>query len=327
TDPTHNPDHDRTAPEEAAGANPDASNDQSGDGRYSDEAERQRVRKQVEKANADPEWFKEHYSKDGHRRRIGKQDENGNEIPQLRQNPDYPAKDPNRWIAAQDAPPPAAEKYHDDAQVERSSAVPADRERAEKIEKAIEDRKAALARDRVAEDALDEAKKKHEQDKSDEAAKAEYERLKEEHKTPHHLMGKAGEELGDKVAEFHAIPENYPGADRKDDRKDGNNRFDQIWLREDGGYVVVEAKAPSADLGDRRALNGRQVMQGHPDYFKAIIEQMKNRKGDDGTEAALARDLMAAWKAGKLDYVMVKAKVDGTDYDGYLMKKFDIGTP
>ncbi|WP_246511840.1 toxin glutamine deamidase domain-containing protein [Kitasatospora gansuensis] len=318
-DPDHNSDNDRRAPEEPAG------ND--GDGRYSDEAERQRVRKQVEKANKEPEWFKEHYNREGDRRRIGKKDENGNEIPQLRQNPDYPA-DSTRWIAAQDAPPPAAESYKDGAEVERASAVPADRERSQRIEEAAEKRDAALARDKAAEKDLEEAKNKHEQDKTDEAAKAEYERLRQDHKEPHHLMGKAGEELGDRVAEFHAVPENFPGAERIDDRKDGNNRFDQIWQREDGGFVVVEAKAPSADLGDRKALNGRQVMQGHPDYFEAILAQMKDRKGDDGTEAALARKLRAAWKAGKLDYVMVKAKVDGQNgYDGYLMKQFDIGTP
>ncbi|MFJ9520830.1 toxin glutamine deamidase domain-containing protein [Kitasatospora sp. NPDC101801] len=312
TDPDHNPEHDRHAPEEPAGADDPSAAD----------ADRERVRKQVERANeADGEWLKKHYNVDGHRIRIGMKDENGHEIPQLRWV-DGDADNPGKWIAAQDAPPPLAEDYKGDAV--DLSASPADRERMRSIEGSIERREQALAADRAAEDALKEAKERHEQNPGDPDAKAEYDRLHQEHKAPHHEMGKAGEELGDRAAEFHAIPATYPDAERIDDRKDGNNRFDQIWRREDGGFVVVEAKAPTAGLGDRKALDGRQVMQGHPEYFKAIINQMKKRKDDDGTELRLAKELEAAWASGKLDYVLVQAKVKDGQYDGYKMKQFDI---
>ncbi|MEV7121042.1 toxin glutamine deamidase domain-containing protein [Kitasatospora griseola] len=325
TDPSRIHEDERRAPERPAGAD-DTSTDPPPDGRYNDDAERQRVRAQVANANNDPEWFKKHYNVVGSRKSIGMKDENGNEIPQLRQNPDWAADPDNhdRWVAAQDAPPPAAEDYHHDREVLREAAVPADRERAQKIEDAITKREAALAADRVAEEKLKEAKDAHEADKNDDDAKKEYERLKEAHKDPHHRMGKAGEELGDQVAEFHAVPENFPDATRIDDRKDGNNRFDQIWERPDGSFVVVEAKAPTASLGDRRALDGRQVMQGHPDYFKAILGEMAKRGKKDIAELELMARLRAAMEDGKVDYVMVQARVDGGQYDGYRMKHFNI---
>ncbi|WP_157531775.1 MULTISPECIES: toxin glutamine deamidase domain-containing protein [unclassified Kitasatospora] len=320
-DPNHNPDNDRRAPEELAGG-ADNSTGPSPDDTSAADADRERVRKQVERANeADGEWLKKHYNVDGHRTRIGMKDENGHEIPQLRWV-EGDADNPGKWIAAQDAPPPLAESYKGDAA--DLSASPADRERMRQIDESIERREQALAADRAAEDALKEAKEKHEKNPGDAEAKAEYDRLHQEHKAPHHEMGKAGEELGDRAAEYHAIPATYPDAERKDDRKEGNNRFDQIWRREDGGFVVVEAKAPTAGLGDRKALDGRQVMQGHPEYFKAIINQMKKRKDDDGTELRLAKELEAAWASGKLDYVLVQAKVKDGQYDGYKMKQFDI---
>ncbi|MFF2629575.1 toxin glutamine deamidase domain-containing protein, partial [Kitasatospora griseola] len=325
TDPSRIHEDERRAPERPAGAD-DTSTDPPPDGRYNDDAERQRVRAQVANANNDPEWFKKHYNVVGSRKAIGMKDENRNEIPQLRQNPDWAADPDNhdRWVAAQDAPPPAAEDYHHDREVLREAAVPADRERARKIEDAITKREAALAADRVAEEKLKEAKDAHEADKNDDDAKKEYERLKEAHKEPHHKMGKAGEELGDQVAEFHAVPENFPDATRVDDRKDGNNRFDQIWERPDGSFVVVEAKAPTASLGDRRGPDGRQVMQGHPDYFRAILGEMTKRGLEDPAEFALMGRLRKAAKAGKVDYVLVQARVESSQYDGYRMKHFDI---
>ncbi|MGW4383548.1 toxin glutamine deamidase domain-containing protein, partial [Kitasatospora sp. NPDC004531] len=326
TDPARIHENERRAPERPAGAD-DTSTDPPPDGRYNDDAERQRVRAQVAKANTDPDWFKKHYNISGHRKAIGMKDENGNEIPQLRQNPEWSEgnTEHDRWMAAQDAPPPAAEDYHYDREVLREAAVPADRERTRKIEAAIAKRERDLAADRVAEDDLAAAKAAHEADKTDEDAKQEYERLKEAHKGPHYRMGKSGEELGDQVAEFHAVPENFPDAIRVDDRKDGNNRFDQIWERPDGSFVVVEAKAPTAKLGDRRAVDGRQVMQGHPDYFTAILEEMAKRGEKNAAELRLMKRLMRAQKAKKVDYVLVQARVDNDgQYDGYRMKHFNI---
>lgn len=43
------------------------------------------------------------------------------------------------------------------------------------------------------------------------------------------------------------------------------------------------------------------------------------------SESKLANELMRALKQGKVDYILVMGKVDGSRYDGYEVHKFDIG--
>ncbi|WP_230396091.1 hypothetical protein [Streptomyces blattellae] len=66
-------------------------------------------------------------------------------------------------------------------------------------------------------------------------------------------------------AEHHAIPERYPNATREplDGPANGSGQFDQVWRREDGGFVVVEAKSSvDTELGARNLPDGNRVPQG-----------------------------------------------------------------
>ena len=247
-------------------------------------------------------------------------DENGNPLPRLKldkSDPEHP-----KWIAADDAPPPLPPLYkHDKTVVGHRPA--ADSEANRKLDDAVARRERAIAADQAAERKLAEAKQAHDSNPTPEN-KQRHEAADRAHKPAHTEMRDASEDLGDKTAEHHAVPENFTGAQRIDDRTTGNNRFDQIWNRTGDHYVVVEAKAPSADLGSRESVTGRQVMQGHPEYFNAILAQMEKRGLTDPVEAELSEKLHQALEDGKLDYVLVKARVKDGEYDGYTMKHFNI---
>ncbi|WP_269858433.1 hypothetical protein [Streptomyces sp. RPT161] len=292
--------------------------------------QREVVRQQVQKANHDPEWFKKHYNVDGHRHRIENTDENGYPLAKLKKvTPD--AQHPKGWIAADDAPPPIPPKYkHVNPIVgDRATVSP---EHLGQLDEQAARRDHAVAADQAAEHHLDAAKQAHEAAKHTqdanaiEAAHNHLEQAKESHSPLHSAMNKASEEFGDNSAEYHAIPHHYPDAVRVDNRATGNNRFDQIWQRHDGHYVVVEAKgSPKAELGHRQGLTGRSVKQGTREYFETILKEMRKRAATDPQEAALERQLRKALKQGKVDYVLVKAVPNGSEYAGYLMKHFDIG--
>ncbi len=294
------------------------------------EEQREVVRQQVHKANHDPEWFKKHYNIDGHRHRIENPDENGYPLAKLKKvTPD--AQHPKGWIAAEDAPPPIPPKYKHVNPIagDRASVSP---DHLGTLDDQAARRDHAVAVDQAAEHHLDAAKQAHEaaQHTHDanaiEAAHNHLEQAKQAHSPLHSAMNRASEELGDNAAEYHAIPDHYPDAVRVDNRATGNNRFDQIWQRHDGHYVVVEAKgSPKAELGHRQGLTGRSVKQGTREYFETILKEMRKRAATDPQEAALERKLRAALKQGKVDYVLVKAVPDGSKYAGYLMKHFDIG--
>jgi hypothetical protein len=117
-------------------------------------------------------------------------------------------------------------------------------------------------------------------------------------------MLKQSELFGEHVAEHHAIPQAYPGAERIDNGDFGNNRFDQIYRTPDGRYVVVEAKGSArASLGERTSYRGNRVQQGTREYFETILHQMSKRSKtkNDPVEAELASNLRAALKEGKVD--------------------------
>jgi hypothetical protein len=96
--------------------------------------------------------------------------------------------------------------------------------------------------------------------------------------------------------------------------------FDAVYnLGDDGHYVIVEEKAPSADLDWRQGKNdpdpadptaddggaqGMRVKQGTRPYIRTILAEMTRRGGRD---AEIAANLRAALRDGKLQYVLVKA--------------------
>ncbi|WUH93659.1 hypothetical protein OG900_28480 [Streptomyces sp. NBC_00433] len=282
------------------------------------------VRIQVDKANSDRTWFEQHYRSDGHRHSTEGRDENGNPLPQLKPDPTRPGK----WIPASDAPPPLPPLYKDGPS--KVGDRPGDDHPHQKaLDEAAAKRQRAIDADQAAHQAQKDAQAAYDANPTPGNKRARDD-ANTAHPPLHDQMSRAGEDLGDAAAANHAIPENFPGATRVDNRARGKNRFDQIWRRPDGGFVVVEAKAsPTTRLGDRASLpdgplSGRQVMQGHRAYFEAIIVQMEKRGAGDLDEAKLAVELQKALDDNKLDYVVVKAKSEDGQYDGYVMRHFDI---
>ncbi|GAA2071281.1 hypothetical protein GCM10009780_03210 [Actinomadura alba] len=159
----------------------------------------------------------------------------------------------------------------------------------------------------------------------------------EERRRAYEEQTRIGEELGERAA-ADAVRDHF-GKDGHiveqiplPPTKNGSGCFDQIWTVKDPAtgekrYVVVEAKSPNADLGLRRGPDAKLLEQGHPDYFKSILREMRRRGGD---ERALADDLQEALEDRKLDYVMSRAhvkidpKTGNHAYDGYTLKHFDI---
>ncbi|WP_406730540.1 hypothetical protein [Streptomyces sp. NBC_01794] len=75
-------------------------------------------------------------------------------------------------------------------------------------------------------------------------------------------------------------------------------------------------------LGDDGGAAGMRVKQGTLLYLRTIMAEMTKRGGRD---AVLAREFRNALKAGKLKYVLVKAKEpDGSLYAGAVVEHMHI---
>ncbi|MFE6591271.1 hypothetical protein [Streptomyces sp. NPDC057781] len=292
------------------------------------DVEREVMRRQVERANNDPQWFKDHYRENGYRRDTTAEGGYGQAVPQLTANPFAPPK----WIAASDMPPAIRESYVRPDPIEGKAADLPDSTRDYLDEQAAK-RDTAVKADKAAEDVLKDAEKAYAANPTDELAAAR-DLADETHSPLHGDANRQSELLGEYAAERHAIPEHYEGAVRLDDGAFGNNRFDQVYRTTDGRYVVVEAKgSTTASLGTRKGHSGRLVTQGTKEYFETILEEMKKRadrnekKGlfeQAAAERTLRKDLKGALKEGNVEYVLVKAKPDGAQYAGYEMKQFDL---
>ncbi|MCQ9135451.1 hypothetical protein [Streptomyces hilarionis] len=292
------------------------------------EHEREIMRQQVERANNDPQWFKDHYRENGYRLSTEAKGGYSQVVPQLVRNPFAPPK----WIAASDMPPAIKEHYvHKDPVVgKRSDLSP---ETLRHMDDQAAKRDAAVTADNAAEDRLKAAEEAYTAHRTDATAAAR-DHANAAHKPLHADANRQAELLGEDAAEHHAIPEHYEGAVRLDDGAFGNNRFDQVYRAQDGRYVVVEAKgSTTANLGVRKGHSGRLVTQGTREYFETILKEMEKRakrRRSEGlldqarAERALARDLRTALNQGKVDYVLVKADFHGSKYAGYQMKQFDL---
>ncbi|MFI9806672.1 hypothetical protein ACIHEJ_20320 [Streptomyces sp. NPDC052301] len=299
-----------------------------GGGRSPLDAEREIMRRQVERANNDPKWFKKHYRSNGYRRSTTAQGGYGQAVPQLVADPFHPGK----WIAKSDMPPAIKEHFvHDDPVLgKRSDVHPGV---LHELDKQAAARHEAIKADKAAEDELEKAEKAYAANPTDELA-GEVDKADAKHSPLHGDANRQSELFGEDVAERHAIPEHYRGAVRVDDGAFGNNRFDQVYKTPDGRYVVVEAKGSTkARLGVRKGHSGRLVTQGSREYFETILAEMKKRatvyqrKGmldQARAEKRLAGELQTALDDNNVDYVLVQAKADGTRYAGYEMKQFDI---
>lgn len=275
------------------------------------------VRRQVEKANNNKAWFEKYYRpSDGHRHNVKARDENGNLLPVLRHSdPDDPT---SPWTADR-APREHAKYKTEEPIIGRPSTVSPDY--IDDLQNATARRDTAITNDQAALRDLLEAKEAHKALKSPETEAALAD-ARAAYKPAHTEMRDAGEALGEKAAEFHAIRDRFPGARKAipDELLRGSGRLDQIWNVGKGRMVIVEAKASSGtELGDRAISGGRRVEQGHPEYLDSILDEMRQR---GGKEAQVARDIRRSLRAKKLTYILVKAKPKGAQYDGYLMWDF-----
>ncbi|MFC8867909.1 hypothetical protein ACFUAC_09675 [Streptomyces sp. NPDC057148] len=292
------------------------------------ERQREIMRQQVERANNDPRWFKDHYRSNGYRRSTAAEGGYGQPVPQLARNPFGSPK----WIAVSDMPPAIRERYVQGSPTEGlRSAV--DDDVLSRLDEQGAKRDKAIAADKAAETQLKAAEKAYAANRTEELAAA-MDQADSVHSPLHGDANKQSELFGEEVAERHAVPESFKNPVRVDDGEFGNNRFDQVYRTSDGRYVVVEAKgSTTARLGVRKGHSGRLVTQGTREYFDTILQEMRARASRNENkgltekaeaERGLADDLSRALDESRVDYVLVKAKADGPRYVGYEMKRFKI---
>ncbi|MFJ6524226.1 hypothetical protein ACIQMZ_03040 [Streptomyces longwoodensis] len=274
---------------------------------------------QIYRANHEPGYFEEFYKSNGNRKNLEFIDESGRTPPQLtRVAPDQP------WISVKDAPEPLKPRYLGDTlEVGRETAHP---EALKTLDEAAAKRHHAIQYDTAAGRHKNEAVEAHQHTPTHESELIQTERTYE-YKAAHRDMVNNAEAYGEAVAEHHVIPEHYPNATRETlhGPRNGNDQFDQVWRREDGGYVVVEAKSSvTTDLGARNLPSGKRVSQGTREYFMDIIREMRKRGKTIRSERVLAAQLTKALDEGKLDYIVVKGEKNAGEYAGYQTRQFDI---
>ncbi|MEV6385124.1 hypothetical protein AB0M31_37625 [Streptomyces sp. NPDC051773] len=283
------------------------------------------MQRHVDLANNDPRWFKEHYRSNGYRRSASAE-VFGQRLPVLVRDP----ADPSKWISKSDLPPAIQAKYMDPNPHGKGLRKGVESGVLKRLDEWALSRRDAVAADTAAERELARAEKEYAANRTPEA-EAAMDAAEAKHSPLHGAKLKQSELFGERVAEHHAIPERYAGAKRVDDGAFGNNRFDQIYEKRGGGYVVVEAKGSlTAKTGERTSHLGNRVEQGTREYFETILQEMDKRaaKAGDSAEAELASKLRKAFVRGKVDYVLVRADAtpDGK-YAGYEMKQFQTGKP
>ncbi|MDL2078901.1 hypothetical protein QNN03_20920 [Streptomyces sp. GXMU-J15] len=282
---------------------------------------------QVYRANHEPGYFERYYYDDGRRRRTIITDES--RFPPIQLHVDRVT---GVKTAASDAPPPIPEKYIAGGEIVRGRSQVLNEETLRGLDKA-----AALRRSLID---YSEAARRYRDGLNDLADEFELLDASNEYSVAMNERTKAAEAYGEAIAEHQVIPELYPNSTKETlhGPANGNFRFDQVWRRKDGGFVVVEAKSTTVTtLGKRDLLSTggegvlprsggtRRAMQGSREYFIDTIQRMRMRGRKIPSESKLANELMRALKQGKVDYILVKGKVDGSRYDGYEVHKFDIG--
>ncbi|MGW0561880.1 hypothetical protein ACWDZ4_14995 [Streptomyces sp. NPDC003016] len=290
-----------------------------------------------------------YWRKDGQRNSLNNKVD-GRDLPQLKRDPNHP-DDPDRFIAASDAPPPVQPDYmpaETHPVVRRGRNVGIEEHHLAHLDAATTDREWTLAADRITRAAKEEAEADHGRDSE------EFKRAKAIYADTHDAVGKGGEAHGEYAAHHHAMASEHPEYELVDvpHTGSGSDQFDQIYEHRDrpGHYIVVEAKAPAADLQPRKGHSGRRVMQGTREYFETIIIAMQ-----EGTpeQEDIANKLEEAYAEGNVQYVKVQSRVEDDTpdadpessgespegssgdegapgakrYGGFAMKYFDIRKP
>ncbi|MFF4606101.1 hypothetical protein ACFY12_25590 [Streptomyces sp. NPDC001339] len=279
---------------------------------------------QVYRANHEPGYFKDYYKGGEHlgdRKNLELTDESGFTPPQLTR-----LSDDGPLVRVKDTPEPPKPHFLDPHYLKEGADTVTDSGRRQKLEESARNRHFAIEWDKIAESLKKDAAQAHKTHGTFETGGLWGEN-KGLYKEAHTAMGKETEAFGETVAEHHYIAEHHEGAVRQplDGPANGNDQFDQVWKRKDGGYVVVEAKSSvDTKLGARNLPNGKRVSQGSQEYFFDIIREMKKRGEHNIAERRLARNLEKALKSGKLEYVVVKGEKNSGIYTGYQYRRFDI---
>ncbi|MGA5084975.1 hypothetical protein [Streptomyces pseudogriseolus] len=275
-------------------------------------AERKRIQDEhVWKANNDPDWRDEYYDALD-RRKDASRIVDGVELPILARDAD------GNLVAKHDLPSGPSDVKFGRTPLGPDTAPPAHRPELDR-----------LARDRKVAGDLTDAKKAYEDSPTDHTREA-YKRAEEAYirqlgDVPNN--SKISEKLGEKAAELHVVPRQFSDAEWVPLPKTANgaDMFDQVYkLGDDGSYLIVEAKAPSADLGWRKGAGsheGMLVKQGTKEYLLTILEKMWARGGQD---AKIANALEEALENRKLQYVLVKAQDNTGSYTGAVLEHFKI---
>ncbi|MFJ3651570.1 hypothetical protein [Streptomyces murinus] len=276
--------------------------------------ERKRIQDEhVWKANNDEEWRQENYDKRGHRL-VKNKIVDGVELPILKQRPD------GSFIAKYAMPHGPSETRFGRTPLGRDTV---DHAHLPDLDKAAKDRFAGIE--------LSRAEKAHEENPSIATETA----LSDARDSFHAQVGdvsnnsKLGERLGEAAARHHVMPNLFPDAEWVDDlprTSNGANMLDDLYkLGDDGGYVAVEEKAPSASLEWREGVGemaqGMRVKQGTKPYLHTIFTLMWRRGGRD---RELAEALFDAMDEGKLHYVLVQAKENTGSYAGSVLEHLKI---
>ncbi|WP_167158805.1 hypothetical protein [Streptomyces sp. MBT27] len=296
--------------------------DYDGPSRWNGASPRDIMDHQVERARHEPGYFEKYYKDNGYRKLSHIADESGLVPPQLVRHPVT-----GQWIAKADEPPPIPEKYIHGGDIKRDASTVGSPRSQEILDQAARDRHTSVTADNAIHPKVNEAKQLYEKHPTQENLDA-WTEAKAEHAPLHEAMTKDTEAFGEAVARHHVIPEHYPDAkwETLDGPKNGNDQFDQVWKRDDGSFVVVEAKSSlETELGQRRLPNGFNARQGSREYFEDILNEMKERGRTNPNERRLYRELRAALKQGKIDYVLVKGNPKAGTYAGYSMRRFDLG--
>ncbi|WP_031089404.1 hypothetical protein [Streptomyces sp. NRRL WC-3549] len=281
----------------------------------------------VRKANGpDQSWFKEHYDELG-RRRPSRKTVDGATLTQLTKDAD------GKWIATHDLPSGPIEVKFNQTPL-GVDTIPA--ENLSELNTAAKNRRLSvdlLNAEKIAEKTPSNANQEA-------LAKAQEAYATQLGNLPNN--SKISETLGEKAARLHAIPHKFPEAEWTELPKtpNGANMFDAVYkLDEDGGYLIVEAKAPSGDLdwrqgradpedpakphlGDDGGAQGMRVKQGTKPYIRTILAEM-TRRGD--RDAEIAQELRSALTNRKLQYILVKANDNpGFSYTGTVIEHFQV---
>ncbi|MFE1247430.1 hypothetical protein [Streptomyces sp. NPDC058735] len=278
----------------------------------------------VKKAN-DPDWRKKYYDARGHR--LSKNTKvNGVELPIITQRPN------GEWIAKYDMPSGPSETKFGSKPLSPDTVPEGN---LPDLDTAAKNRKVAVE--------LTNAEKAHKENPT----RAAHEALEEAQKAYTDQLGdmpnnsKISEALGEKAADLHVVPHEFPKAKeiKLPKTPTGADMFDKVYDLGDGKYLIVEAKAPSGELdwrrgvadpedpanphvGDDGGAQGMRVKQGTRLYVRSILGLMTRRGGRD---AEIAAELRQALKTGNLEYALVKAqKPDGSSYAGAMFDYFKI---